>query len=309
MVTANSINANTAGIVGYNGTGTFTGTAATNHAVIVGGSTSSTLGNVGPSATVGAPLISAGAAADPAFSTTFSITDSTGTALLTKAYAGAAVSCQIINTDNTSAISHSVISAVTGGSSGGNAVYTSIISGVFGGSFCWGIFNQANPSWRLSQGTDLSGTTLINVTQSGEITEPLQPAFLAYQASAANNVTGAGAGYTLGTTVDMTEVFDQNSDFNPTTGVFTSPVTGRYDLAMSAYINGTTIATVFSTNIVTSNQTFLTQIVRAAVASDQNAPNNVFCDMDAADTATFVVASSGEAADTDDVYGQAGSPR
>ncbi len=69
MATSNAINANTAGIVGYNGTGTFTGTAAVNHALIVGGSTSGTLTNVGPSATAGQVLQSAGAAADPAFST------------------------------------------------------------------------------------------------------------------------------------------------------------------------------------------------------------------------------------------------
>ena len=37
MATANAINADTAGIVTYNGTGTFSATSVTNHAILVGG--------------------------------------------------------------------------------------------------------------------------------------------------------------------------------------------------------------------------------------------------------------------------------
>ncbi len=68
MVAGNSINESTTGICGFTGTA-FTGTAVTNHALIVGGATSSTLTNVGPSATTGQVLQSAGSSADPAFST------------------------------------------------------------------------------------------------------------------------------------------------------------------------------------------------------------------------------------------------
>lgn len=50
-------------------------TGLTNHSVLVGAGTT-TITKVGPSATTGAPLISEGAAADPAYSTTFSINDS-----------------------------------------------------------------------------------------------------------------------------------------------------------------------------------------------------------------------------------------
>lgn len=65
---ANSIDAQTTGIVGFTST-SFVGTPTTNHAVIVGGSTSSTVSNVGPTATAGQVLQSAGASADPSFST------------------------------------------------------------------------------------------------------------------------------------------------------------------------------------------------------------------------------------------------
>lgn len=68
MTEANSINAATTGIVGNTGT-SFTGTAVTAHNIIVGGSTSSTLTNVAPSATSGVPVISQGASSDPIFGT------------------------------------------------------------------------------------------------------------------------------------------------------------------------------------------------------------------------------------------------
>ncbi|MFA7192402.1 MAG: hypothetical protein WC089_03845 [Candidatus Paceibacterota bacterium] len=65
---ANSVNESTTGIVGFTGTG-FTATPATNHALIVGGATSSTLTNVGPTSTAGQVVQSAGASADPVYST------------------------------------------------------------------------------------------------------------------------------------------------------------------------------------------------------------------------------------------------
>ena len=65
---ANSIDETTTGILGFTST-SFTGTSATNHNVILGASTLSTLTNVAPSSTSGVPLISQGAAVDPAFGT------------------------------------------------------------------------------------------------------------------------------------------------------------------------------------------------------------------------------------------------
>lgn len=64
----NSINETTTGICGFTGTA-FVGTPVTNHNLIIGGSTSSTLTNVAPSATSGVPVISQGSSSDPAFGT------------------------------------------------------------------------------------------------------------------------------------------------------------------------------------------------------------------------------------------------
>ena len=68
MAAGNSINESTTGITGFTGTA-FVGTPVTNHGIVLGGSTSSTLGNVGPDAATGKVLQSQGSSADPAFST------------------------------------------------------------------------------------------------------------------------------------------------------------------------------------------------------------------------------------------------
>jgi hypothetical protein len=64
----NAINEATTGICGFTGTA-FTGTAATQHNVLVGGSASSTITNVAPSSTSGVALVSGGSSADPSFTT------------------------------------------------------------------------------------------------------------------------------------------------------------------------------------------------------------------------------------------------
>ncbi len=81
---ANSINESTTGICGFTGTA-FTSTAATQYAVLVGGSTSSTLSNIGPTSTAGQVLQSAGNAANPAFSTATYPATATGTGTILRA--------------------------------------------------------------------------------------------------------------------------------------------------------------------------------------------------------------------------------
>ncbi len=83
---ANSINESTTGIVGFTGTA-FTASAATQYNVQVGGATSSTLVSVAPSATSGVPLISQGAASNPAFGTAVVAGGGTGVVTMTTAYA------------------------------------------------------------------------------------------------------------------------------------------------------------------------------------------------------------------------------
>lgn len=67
MATGNAINLNTAGVVTYSGTGTFTGSAVTQYDVLVGGA-SNAISSVGPGS-AGQILRSGGNAANPAYST------------------------------------------------------------------------------------------------------------------------------------------------------------------------------------------------------------------------------------------------
>ena len=68
MATTNAINANSTGLVKYNGTGTFSGVTVTQYNTLVGAA-SNGITSVAPHATSGTPLISQGAAADPAYGT------------------------------------------------------------------------------------------------------------------------------------------------------------------------------------------------------------------------------------------------
>lgn len=146
--------------------------------------------------------------------------------------------------------------------------------------------------------------TVISQLDTGEMTKPLQPAFLAYLASPDNNVTGDGTTYTLGGTTALTEVYDQGSDF-VTTGVFTAPVTGRYYLMSAMRVSGTTGAmTTGDLRIVTSNRTYFTNTNPGIVL---DVGNNVamkleaLADMDLGDTATTTLrfANGTKVADVD----------
>lgn len=93
---ANSINEATTGITGFTGTA-FTGTAATQYNVLVGGASSSTLANIAPSATVGVPLVSQGASTNPHYGTAVVAGGGTGAVTLTGVLTGNGTSAVTAN--------------------------------------------------------------------------------------------------------------------------------------------------------------------------------------------------------------------
>lgn len=160
-------------------------------------------------------------------------------------------------------------------------------------------------------GYTLSGTagTLQSTLPSGSNTFPNQPAFLAYLPSAVANVTGNGGAYTLGSGTALTEVFDQQSNFN-TNGTFTAPATGRYMLNASLRITGLTAAmTSGFFSIVTSNRTYLLGDINIGAVRDAagaaSFTGSTIVDMDAADTATVTLSVTGGAGNTAGVDGSA----
>jgi hypothetical protein len=174
------------------------------------------------------------------------------------------------------------------------------ISGV--NSFAIGIDNSQSDRFVICSGATLGTTDRIRIDLTGVATMIAQPCFLSFLPSNVLNVTGASATYTLGAGTALTNVFSQASAIT-TGGTFTASVTGRYDLRVNFRVIGTTIANLFNAALVTSNRTYISTFARAPSNLNQSWYCDAICDMDAADTATFQLAVTGEAGETDDING------
>jgi fibronectin-binding autotransporter adhesin len=315
-------------------------TGLTNHAVLVGAGTS-TITKVGPTATAGQVLQSAGAAADPAFSTaTYPSTTtvsqilyssatnvvsglatannsilstngsgvpSLGTSLsndytFTKATSGATTTLTVSNTSNTASSAANILAQVAGGTAA-DATYQSTISG--GQAWTWGLDNSDSDAFALAGSATLGSTNVMRVSTAGEINFPLQPAFLAYVNTAIPNVVGDATVYTI---IFDTEVYDQNGDFNLGTSTFTAPVTGKYHFDFGVLITGGTSISAMNGQIVTTALTYqkggfssVTLTTAALIHSTVTVP------MTAGDTATFAIVSTDSGGKVDDVAGVTGS--
>lgn len=216
--------------------------------------------------------------------------------------AATAVESAVIHSVDGGSTSHANFLVQTAGGSAGDPYLYFNISGAQ--DYALGIDNSASDRLKIQDDVNPStGTTLLSINSTGELTMPVQSAFLAYSNTAQNNVTGAGTTYTIHYD---SEVFDLNSDFNTTTYTFTAPVTGKYILSAYQYFTGITAAmndTVF--NIVTSNRTYRGQRLSAGAAMSASALLNIgafaVADMDASDTATMQITISSGAGDTADL--------
>lgn len=151
--------------------------------------------------------------------------------------------------------------------------------------------------------------TLISQLDTGEMTKPLQPAFLAYLLSADLNVTGAGTNYTIGTNVAFSEIFDIGSNFN-TNGTFTAPVTGKYQFNTCVRMTDITAAMTRSNfNILASNNRVLAEDDPADAINASGFYSeklSALIDMDAGDTCVVRITIFNGAGDTADISGGAG---
>jgi len=151
-------------------------------------------------------------------------------------------------------------------------------------------FNAGNSSGTLGgRGADImtfsnaAGGTIMEMN-AGQITKPLQPAFLARTNSTISNFAVA----TLTTVAYGTEIFDQNADYNNSNYTFTAPVTGRYQLNVILILHNLDSASAYyQTQLITSNRIYH-HLVDTDYGQDniyQNLNVNILADMDASDTA------------------------
>ncbi len=133
-----------------------------------------------------------------------------------------------------------------------------------------------------------AGADVIIASSVGEITQPLQPSFLATDGTGGTDVTGDGTVYGQ---LWPTEVYDQGSDF--ASNVFTAPITGRYHLTVTLGISHVLATHVFMlVTITTSNRNYTQRINYPATATAYDLYPmgvNVIADMDANDTASVTV--------------------
>ncbi len=135
----------------------------------------------------------------------------------------------VSNTDNTSATSEAIVTISTGGTSSGDP-YSRYVVGTTR-SYSVGIDNSDSQSFLINTAANATaapstGGNIFKMTSGGNRTMVLNAC---NNADMTNTVTDAtGDGTLVNPVIFDGELFDQNSNYDPTTGLFTAPVTGKY---------------------------------------------------------------------------------
>lgn len=220
--------------------------------------------------------------------------DDTGNITDSNSAAGATLSMTLSNTSNT-ASSNALHQVTVAGTSAGDAFTTYTVSGTTNWSV--GVDNSVTGDPFVIAASNALGTTnVMSITTAGEVTKPLQPAFFAYLGSADSNKTGDGTSFTLGSGNALTESYDRGGDF-VTTGTFTAPVTGIYQLGMNVQVTGLTSShTLGYIAIITTAVSYVFDVANTWANNYANTnclSGTVNAPMTAGDTATFTVVISG----------------
>lgn len=156
----------------------------------------------------------------------------------TTAVAGGSRRITVSNTDNTNSSSDALIIKSVGGTSAGDPFDRYAVGTAR--SYAVGIDNSDSQAFKVNTLAGAtagmsSGTNLFKVTSAGNVTQVLNAMCRAYVDNAISNVTGDGTAYTV--VFDAT-LFDIGANFNTGTGVFTTPVAGKYQINASVTLTG-----------------------------------------------------------------------
>lgn len=199
--------------------------------------------------------------------------------------------------------SGTTVSAKWGRFTGGSASAISI-AGSMSLEFC--TISSSNNNSITGAGTLAYGNlsfvgslSIINVTTQvplisryGISASAFQPCFLAHLGSNVTSVTGDGTAYTL---ICDIETFDNDSNYNNTTGIFTAPIAGRYLFTSSVYFLASGTSTFFSVAI-TGTSTSLNYNYNHNAVTDTNQSGyscSGIIDMAVGDTCKIIAIGAG----------------
>lgn len=305
MATNNAVNISSAGLVRYDGTGTFTGVTVTDHALLVGAA-SNGITSLGVATT--GKILQGVTASDPAFSTatypsvatgtgTFLQADGTNWVPTTATFPGTATSTgTILRANGTNWVATTATYPTT--TTANQLLYSSATNTI-------SEITTANSSLLKTNGSGVpSMTTTGSVTEtSGAFNWPLQPCFRATLSADALNVTGNNTAYTIAAN---TEAYDQASNYDNTTFTFTAPVTGKYHFDSTIFMYGIVAASSVDVTLRNSGGTIIAQLCRTTGLAVSTASNycgswSATIPMTAADTCKLVLVVNGEGADIIDI--------
>jgi hypothetical protein len=165
----------------------------------------------------------------------------------------------------------------------------------------------------ITAGAGISVTPAANTITIAASTNSTLPAFHAYVNATIANVTGNNTNYQI---VFNTETFDQNSNYNNATGLFTAPVTGRYAFSYSIYVTGLVNHGQYFSQLVTTSLTYsLCDIqpnanILTSATNLQIATSTIFVAMTAGDTAFVRInVNGGTGTQVVDIFGAVNDPR